>query len=51
MYCIMCGDTEDDPIALDVETCSHCGGLLFERLEDDSEEEGHEAVLRAARAQ
>lgn len=51
MYCETCFLVEYDPIALDLETCSHCGGYLCALEEDDDEPEGHEAVLRAARAQ
>jgi hypothetical protein len=28
LHCDSCGSTERDPIMLDVETCSVCGGLL-----------------------
>ena len=41
MYCAACDRWEDDPIALDVETCFRCGGLLCQPDDDidDAEDE------------
>lgn len=40
MYCETCDDFETDPIMLDTETCSRCGGLLTGNDADDAAGDG-----------
>ena len=35
MYCEQCDRMERDPVFLDVETCSECGGSLQEADDED----------------
>lgn len=37
LHCESCGHTERDPIMLDTETCSVCGGVLAAFDDDDGQ--------------